>query len=1845
MGWIEVGDGGSVALRGVGRDAEPVYRGAQGRETARVPAKVKKDPHVAALLEVRSWLGRHDRRARERVGHWMLRSLPVPAGLLGALWPDPVWRRALDGLVVAPVTDDGPDLARCALLRDADTDKGASGVGLDREPVRLDADRLLIVHPVLLGDDLNAWWLLARSLGAEQGTAQLGREVWRRPPGMDRSTARLRVPRRFEYEQGWAFEKQVIALGGRIRGESARFSVTGDARGGEVGLTVDLRWQGPEAMVSVDAVSWSCPGERIDDTAWSEGVRTLMELYRARTAADHGDPEPEELYEAACEERTAADADRAVGSGIAPAPRTRASVLADPEGVVPGRPADGDGSEERGEDALVACRFVHPALDEPVVVTAPRSELDADRAALSVLGLVPAGETPAGAVRTRPPGFLARALDRHPARRDLVVGLLPELRASAELASTKPGRARDAMLKTAARLEAQAPELLTLFYDECAAVQARVGSDTYAAGFFKLAREAESQGHHPVDEAEVVDAYLGFPLGDRAPGTLKAHAAALAARLAPGPAHAWQRRLATAWSEAGSPASGHLATGLKTLAQAAGRTPGASGDPDEDRADARAVRALAEGGSLEQAGPEVWEFFGPLLGAEARSDPAFLAVLATRLPEPARDSAKARTAAAGALVGALAGTGSAAPFTDSGVSGPDVLRWLNGFLARYSGMTPPVDGLEDLLRDAGARLRAEGLECEVHRAMDARPDTLLDLGLVSLLLSCGVPVAPPRAVGGLRLAGYLDTARGPDLSAMAADPVWGALLREAVDGNRLGTLALGRPHENPAPGGKRRGAVPVSLSASPKAAKALTKVPGAADTLAGLLRDHADRAVDGGLPDLYTAVRDIDRFTLHGAVPAWVKKHARAVIAAADPAHALATALRGGLLDELALPHLAGAVGPGAALLESGPDLILTEYPSGDLRRDALCRSRAVLPDRLGPETVLPFAFDRATTLRDTCFAVVGDAVVAAEHGGPHCPHDPADVLPPTRHPEARTRPPAEAERVRFPGADGEASVHRVGARQVELRDADGRAIGRYRVGSVWVRHNGIGLVASGLITTGPLTHRYAAGTGLVLPPGWWSRMSPRDEAGSRALRAADDALARRLLDTVHAGLAARIIEATDADALLERAERAALVHELAGLVRAVLPEVTDERLLLGVAAAVWTAAECRDRLVGLAERLKLPAPANAGTAPAAPPGASAAVPADAEGGAGAPGRPGASGARTPLTVDVPAARGTRSSRAAAYARIAELGPRAAALPAAPYTPVAEFDAEAIGDGAAVVGRLGRAALRAAWSPHEAARASAVDNLRDLAETPAIAAADGTWRMEWRSRYRGMEPNRAYALGGGAAFLLDRHWHGIGSSASRIAALVHTSSPGPGRGCWGDALRLSVAADLVEDRGPAPHRAAGVRAFSEATGVPLAQAAVLLSPFADFRVPASPPVNLPWEAVWRSDADHFTELGLSETEVGVARTALLPELTGGDEHDALIEALVPADPVRLWDVGPDTGAAVRLWLDRHPRWAPVPDAMWRRTQADRAPVRSVAGLLSEGRPLRAEDIDGAGRAAVSSAYRAPAGAPAALVASRIRELRALCTDPAVLVRVGTGVRSVRRVEDTFGAGVRPLDDGALAVTGAVRLTPGGDGYDAWLAPAALDGGADPRLDSLKSLLTPDPPQGRRGPRPVPPAAPPILDEVRFLLSDGSARLADEVGAASGWRQDPLVSAPGLVAEVAEAEQLSEDAARLYLQVIALPDPADADVCVWNGWEEDRRAAAAEELGGDLVVTGTDRPRSGRTLFAPGGWSTSPVPGGVETAKLHGLPGAAGMLARHLPTVPMAELFSRAWHARRGRPAG
>lgn len=451
---------------------------------------------------------------------------------------------------------------------------------------------------------------------------------------------------------------------------------------------------------------------------------------------------------------------------------------------------------------------------------------------------------------------------------------------------------------------------------------------------------------------------------------------------------------------------------------------------------------------------------------------------------------------------------------------------------------------------------------------------------------------------------------------------------------------------------------------------------------------------------------------------------------------------------------------------------------------------------------------------------------------------------------------------------------------------------------------------------------------------------------------------------------------------------------------------------------------------------------------------------------------------------------------------------------------------------------------------------------------------------------------------------------------------------------------LTAVTGLVRDKGAAPWQPGAPAALTAATrdGLGPVQAALLL---------AGKPPQLTDEVI------AATGLKPRQKEFG---DGLLAALDAGDRA-ALVGALLPGTPGDLWTAGPDTDAAGRVWAERLGGFVRLPEDV----------AAELSGRLSAGsaeevlnprrtawisrttvqRPgadggLVPEDpaalpgryhLTRAVTALAGLAYALPYGHPLrAALPEGLVALRRRVADPGLLLDLDLAwtekgspaaaeLRKAYGLPATGGADA----DGLTRLGEALVLRPWyGDEEAVLVRTGALDRADDPVFDLLEGLVGPGRGEGMRA--------------LRTLLDDGLARaLAAGTGpdAPTGYAQDPAVSVPGLVTEVAGTHGLGEDAAALYLQLLALPDPTDRNVARWTAQKPARARKARAELAATGLVVEAKRARAGRALFLPCGWldlKSPALPVEVWKQGLYPIPGHA----RPVPPMPVPELFTRAW---------
>ncbi|WP_426368447.1 DNA-binding protein [Streptomyces sp. E-08] len=777
--------------------------------------------------------------------------------------------------------------------------------------------------------------------------------------------------------------------------------------------------------------------------------------------------------------------------------------------------------------------------------------------------------------------------------------------------------------------------------------------------------------------------------------------------------------------------------------------------------------------------------------------------------------------------------------------------------------------------------------------------------------------------------------------------------------------------------------------------------------------------------------------------------------------------------------------------------------------------------------------------------------------------------------------------------------------------------------------------------TTASCDHRNELyGTaGQALPPlAYLHMLRARDPQGSAALRAADADAARVLLK---------------AAALAERAA------DLPELVSAALPQVSAPELIAGVVKVLRFAVRQQKALDAVAARLDP-------SAEAAEPRAEG--PSDQLIGKALHGIVGAGYYRYGADSDVThryleALAAVRADTAAT----ALPGRLHFDLPSLPYSGLPFVSL--LDDPAAIAYR---AVAPGSDPAHRAALFGVLDSIDELG-LASTAASAGHWRrvlVHLTSPHLhtpdGQERNASHRsvlpLGGGAALGITEH-HASVADGREFGALLHDPSgrfevPGPytlrGAAPVGDRVRgadwLTLFLREARSRAEAPFLPEAADEFSRLTGASGALARIVLA--------GMPDVDS-WENNFLPTELRKT-LGLKVAEAGHARDEL--RAVGVEVRRAVLAALLPDDPARLWTEGPDVAAAAAVWNEKVGRRRQVPD--WLAAEAARGarsgwPVhRALSAMLDpasspelgvdvawriEGdRPATVAPADApftsavlAGSTSLSAwlAHRLPAGDPVrAALPGALTAVRQRLAGPELLLSVGhyTSLADFRKVA---GAPTETAPDHERY--GAVLMATQDGQPQPAVRPALLDStGSDPYLVALRGA--------DQQPTGVETALRRVHDPAfARLLADPGAPVAGETDdEGMWWPQDPSRSVPELVAEVAGTHGLGADAATLYLMLLAMPDPTDRNTARWTGWKPARLKAARAELAeGELVVSAV-RTRAGRSLFLPGAWAEQSSPLlPVEQWKLpmYGVvTGSRPSLGALVPIEPAAELFARAW---------
>lgn len=278
---------------------------------------------------------------------------------------------------------------------------------------------------------------------------------------------------------------------------------------------------------------------------------------------------------------------------------------------------------------LTAAEYSHSSIPGRTVVRLVREPLlAAEGLTLGVSGLSPQGRLPVGHTRRRAIGFPAWPILNDPANAQHALNLVADLERAARLARSKPGRAKDAITALADTLDASAPHFLPTFLEEAARIFLSVENTSYAAQMFAKAREAERRHSLPVDEERHHEVMMEFAYaGAISAKELSVEAKNLAERLDPAKAYETFRTLCVERVRGGLTPYAAMKKDLAKLAKAAGLKP--------TEEEVGVASDLLRASSIERASESFWNSYDTAIRKAVASDEALRAHLLTLSPEEA----------------------------------------------------------------------------------------------------------------------------------------------------------------------------------------------------------------------------------------------------------------------------------------------------------------------------------------------------------------------------------------------------------------------------------------------------------------------------------------------------------------------------------------------------------------------------------------------------------------------------------------------------------------------------------------------------------------------------------------------------------------------------------------------------------------------------------------------------------------------------------------------------------------------------------------------------------------------------------------------------------------------------------------------------------------------------------------------------------------------------------------------------------------------------------------------------------------------------------------------------------
>ena len=285
-------------------------------------------------------------------------------------------------------------------------------------------------------------------------------------------------------------------------------------------------------------------------------------------------------------------------------------------------------TQEAGERSfpLAAATYTHPVLaGRPVVRLTPEPLVEAEKATLEVVGLELEEQTHVGHLRRRAVGFPEWPILNDPDNAQVALDLVADLKRLSTRARSKPAAVKTEVNKLADDLDAAAPHFLPTFLEEAGRIFLEAGSTSYASQMFTKAREVERRHALLIDEERHRDVMMEFAFaGAVSAKEFTAESTHLAERLEPAEAYERFRALCLERVRGGlTPYSG-MKKDLAKLAKAAGLKPA-----DEEAA---LAALLLRAPSILRANQKFWKDYKTAIRKAAKQDKTLQAHLLTMSP-------------------------------------------------------------------------------------------------------------------------------------------------------------------------------------------------------------------------------------------------------------------------------------------------------------------------------------------------------------------------------------------------------------------------------------------------------------------------------------------------------------------------------------------------------------------------------------------------------------------------------------------------------------------------------------------------------------------------------------------------------------------------------------------------------------------------------------------------------------------------------------------------------------------------------------------------------------------------------------------------------------------------------------------------------------------------------------------------------------------------------------------------------------------------------------------------------------------------------------------------------------